>query len=56
MNDWISLLMMMLSAAEMALFSERMLFSSLSLPRLCACALLLALLQLLPLPELPRSL
>ena len=27
MNDWISLLMMMLSAAEMALFSERMLFS-----------------------------
>ena len=50
MNDWISLLMMMLSAAEMALFSERMLFSSLSLPRLCACALLLALLQLLPLP------
>ena len=50
MNDWISLLLMMLSAAEMALFSERMLFSSLSLPRLCACALLLALLQLLPLP------
>ena len=50
MNDWISLLMMMLSAAEMALFSERMLFSSLFLPRLCACALLLALLQLLPLP------